>query len=74
MRAILRGFEDDFPTILAIFGLFFRIFAWARAVLRGYWSEGSPGAAPRRLNVGNMLDADRSPRCCFNCCNIFGGP
>ena len=29
--------------------------------------QGSPGAAPRRLNVGNMLDVDRSPKCCFNC-------
>ena len=21
-----------------------------------------------------MLDVDRSPKCCFNCCNIFGEP
>ena len=36
--------------------------------------QGSPGAAPRRLNVGNMLDVDRYPKCCFNMFNIFREP
>ena len=70
----MRGFETDFQATLGIFGLFFWIFAWTRAVRRGYWSEWSPEAAPRRLNVGNMLDVDRYPKCCVNMFNTFTLP
>ena len=40
------------------------------AAVQGHWS-GVTGAAPRRLNVGNMLDVDRYPKCCFNMFNMF---
>ena len=36
--------------------------------------RGQRGGAPRRLNVGNMLDVDRSPKCCFNMFNIGTDP
>ena len=69
-----EGCETIFKRFLGIFGCFSSIFARYRMSSRRVTGQGSPGAAPRRLNVGNMLDVDRSPKCCFNCSNTFGDP
>ena len=74
VQANFEGFETIFKRFLGNFGCFSSIFAWYRMPLCRATGQGSPGAAPRRLNVGNMLDVDRYPKCCFNMFNIFGEP
>ena len=74
LRAILRGFETRFQAIFGFFGLFFG-FSPERMRFGGVTGpRGQRGGAPRRLNVGNMLDVDRSPKCCFNCANTLREP
>ena len=56
-----EGFETIFKRFLGNFGCFSSIFAWYRMPLCRATGQGSPGAAPHRLNVGNLLDVDRPP-------------
>ena len=67
-----EGFETIFRQFLAFSGCFSRI-SPERMRFGGVTGPRGhrAGAAPRRLNVGNMLDVDRSPKCCFNMFNIL---
>ena len=69
-----EGFDQIFMPFLGIFGCFSSIFARYRMSLRRVTGQGSPGAAPRRRNVGNMLDVDRPPKCCVNMFNKLRDP
>ena len=68
LRAILtfEGLCDDFQAIFGNFRVGFSGFRLNACSLVGLLVRGVPRAAPRRLNVGNMLDVDRYPKCCFN--------